>query len=110
MFDRAQHVGNVFSDGYERTQNVYSNLYGIAPERIEVQPFVMHGKQYAGWYHPLIRDDIRSPIKEDDINHPAYDNFWPSTANAYTKRRTGAVYTVSLSQDMIPIEDESNAA
>ena len=104
MFDRAQAVGKVFSDGYDRTRNVYSNLYDIAPERIPVRSFVMHGKEYEGWYHPLIRDDIRSPLKEDDPEHSAYSNFWPSTSNAYTKRRTGAVYTLSLAQDMIPIK------
>jgi hypothetical protein len=105
MFDRAQKLGDVFNEAYELTRNVYGQLYGIAPEKISVRPVDLpDGRQLPGWYHPLIRDELRSPIREDDPNNPAYANFWPSTSNSYTKRRTGAIYTISLAQDMIPVK------
>lgn len=104
MFDRAQAMGKIFGEGFDMTRNVYASIYGIPPERIPLRPQTLGGKEYEGWYHPLIRDEIRSPLDKDDPANPVFKDFWPSTANAYTKRRSGAVYTLSLSQDMIPLK------
>lgn len=105
--DRAQAVGKLFNKGKASSDIVYGHLYGVAPENIQVRPFTMHGKQYDGWYHPIIRDPIRSKIGIQQTPDPAdgtRGTYWPSPSNSYTKRRTGAIDVISLSQEMVPIK------
>lgn len=101
--ERAQKLGKVFDSAKGESDMVYRHLYGIAPENITVRPFIMHGQQFEGWYHPIIRDPIRS-AKLNELNLEENNNFWPSTANGYTKRRTGAIDIVDLSHDMVPVK------
>lgn len=107
-FERAQAVGKLFNKGKKLSDNVYDNIYGVAPENIQVRPFTMHGKNFDGWYHPIIYDPIRSNLSKlqgvDPASGGKYQDFWPSTSNAYTKRRTGNVDVISLSHDMVPVK------
>ena len=106
-FDRAQALGDLFTKGKGKSDVVYKNIYGIASENIQVKPFTMHGKEYPGWYHPIIYDPIRSKLSKlqgADPAEGAHSNFWPSVSNVYTKRRTGNVDVISLSQDMVKVK------
>jgi len=106
-FDRAQALGDLFTKGKGKSDVVYKNIYGIASENIQVKPFTMHGKEYPGWYHPIIYDPIRSKLSKLQGANPAegaHSNFWPSVSNVYTKRRTGNVDVISLSQDMVKVK------
>src|SRR6185312_969731 len=89
--ERAQKLGNIFKGLKASADQVYQHLYGIAPENVIPRPFTMHGKQFEGWYHPVIGDRHLSRFvnKMPQVDEPEV-NFWPSTSNAYMKRRTGA--------------------
>lgn len=95
--ERAQNLGKIFDGLWGQTQTLYENLYGIAPESVIKRPFQMHGRQWGGWYHPVVGDTQLSRFvnKMPDLDQPEV-NFWPATSNAYTKRRTGAVQVLSL--------------
>src|SRR5690348_3990918 len=80
----------------------YQHLYGVAPENVIPRPFQMHGKQWDGWYHPIIGDPILSRYVNKMPDMEVERNFWPSTSNAYMKRRTGAVQVVDLTYNSIP--------
>lgn len=104
--ERAQKLGRIFDNAKGKSDTVYENLYGAAPQNIEVRPFTMHGQEFDGWYHPIIRDRIRSRHANDleATDKPDGNNFWPSTSNSYTKRRTGAIDVVDLTYDFIPLQ------
>lgn len=103
--DRAQALGKVFDKGKGMSDNVYRNIYNQAPESIKLQPLTLHGKEYEGWYHPIIPDAERAAKDHarvpDDLTKPT--TFWPSTPNSYTKRRTGMFEHLSLNNEMVPV-------
>jgi hypothetical protein len=106
-FDRAHALSKIFGKAKGMSDVVYRNLYEIAPENIPVRPFEAHGKQYPGWYHPIIRDPLRSKLdllKTADPLEQGPTSYWPSPPNSYVKRRTGAIDVLSLTYDMIPLE------
>lgn len=118
MWDRAQKMGDtIFKPAFEKAQTVYHNIYGIAPEKIDLKPIQTPFGEYAGWYHPLIKDPIREVYIDADGKrisgqskaqmgggiYDNTDNFHARTTNGYTKSRTNAFYPVDLSPDMIPI-------
>lgn len=100
-FDRAQKLGDIFKELKAQDDVVRRNINGVAPEDITVQPFTMHDKEYAGWYHPIIRDPELS-AKANGLQLEPEMNFWPSTPNSYIKRRTGAIDVIDLTYDTIP--------
>ena len=100
--ERAQKLADVFSGLKSKSDIVYQNMYGVAPESVQPRPFMMHGKQYDGWYHPVIGDAERSKFV-NKLEMEAPNTFWPSTSNKYTKRRTGANQVIDLTYDMIPV-------
>ncbi|MDR3572257.1 MAG: hypothetical protein P4L50_00210 [Anaerolineaceae bacterium] len=100
--DRAQAMSKIFKGLKAKSDLVYQNMYGAAPQSVEPRPFDMHGKSYDGWYHPVIGDSTRSSyVNKLDLEPIA--NFWPSTSNKYIKRRTGATQVVDLTYDKIPV-------
>lgn len=100
--ERAQNLGKIFQGLKGEADKEYMHLYGIAPESVVPQSFQMHGKTYEGWYHPIIGDPQLSRFVNKMPELGAESNFWPSTSNAYMKRRTGAVQVVDLTYDAIP--------
>src|SRR5258708_16519141 len=74
---------------------------------MDLKPIRTPFGDYAGWYHPLIRDPIREQkTTAKQRGGHVYDNndYGHATiANGYTKTRTGAVYPLSLNLDMVPI-------
>lgn len=123
MWDRAQKTGDtIFKPLFERAQEVYRRIEGIASEKIELKPFDVTfpdgtKASYEGWYHPLIKDATReayfdaegnriSGVSKDQMGGAIFDktdNFHARTANGYTKSRTNVVYPVDLNPDMIPV-------
>lgn len=95
--ERALGLSKIYDGLWDKTQTLYENLYGRAPESVIPRPFTMHGRQWPGWYHPIVGDDQLSRFvnKMPDLDQPEV-NYWPTTSNAYTRRRTGAVQVVSL--------------
>ena len=102
--DRAQHRGDSWAKAKEMHDTVERNLNGFASANIEVQPFTMHGKEYPGWYHPIIDDRDRSKAKYLTPDPEGQDvNFWPSVSTGFTKERTGAKHVLDLNPDIIPV-------
>ncbi len=102
--ERAQAMGRIWKGLWEQSQSMYERLYGQAPEGVEPRPFMMHGKQWEGWYHPIIGDsDLSRYVNKLPELDKAETNFWPATSNAYTKRRTGAIQVLDLSYDQIGV-------
>ena len=100
--ERAQAMGKIWKGLWEQSSAMYERQYGIAPEAVEPRPFMMHGKQWDGWYHPIIGDmDLSRYVNKLPELDKAETNFWPATNNAYTKRRTGAIQVLDLSYDQI---------
>ena len=101
--ERGQKLGDQFGALKPRIDTVDRNVYGIASESVQPRPFVMHGRTWDGWYHPVIGDPSLSryvnkmPSLEKE---PA--NFWPSVYNKFLKKRTGAVQFIDLTYDSIP--------
>jgi len=116
MWDRAQKMGDLFKGLAQKADGVYERITGANVEKIPIEPIQTPFGTYDGWYHPLIRDPLRQEIWQQDqagqwTRQPAgrkisvyddLDNFHISTANGYTKRRTGAIYPLDLNVDVIP--------
>lgn len=101
-FDRAFALSKIFDKGKRMADTVYRNTKGVAPEDIPLTPLEAHGKQYPGWYHPIIRDDRLSSLRLDADPLEKPTNFWPSTPNGYVKKRSGAVDVLALDYNMVP--------
>ncbi len=102
--NRAQRRGEIFNEAWERYKTVERNVNGVAPASVEPTPFTLHGKEFQGWYHPIIDDPIRSQ-KEYQISN-AEDkphSFWPTVASGFTKQRTGAKHVLDLNIDMASV-------
>lgn len=106
---RAEKLGKVFERAFEEAQTVYRNVNGVAPPKIELQPFDIrfpNGDTFhsEGWYHPIIRDERKTNLVRQARGEDLLDKdkgLFPSIANGYTKRRTGKVDVLSLNHDMI---------
>lgn len=106
---RAEKIGQVFSKAFEMASTVYRNLYGVAPPKIELTPFRLQWPngdvfESKGWYYPIIKDADRTNRVRFSNGEDLLDKdrgMYPSIANGYTKRRTGAIDVLSLESDMI---------
>ena len=117
-WDRAQKMGDtIFHSLVSKADTVYENLTGATIEKIPLEPIETPFGTYAGWYHPLIADPLRKEVWVKDAETGQWqrnatgkrgsvmddsDYFHASTANGYTKRRTGAVYPLDLNFDVVP--------
>lgn len=100
--DRAQSLGNIFKGLKGEADQVYQHMYGVAPENVAPRQFTMHDKTFEGWYHPIIGDPQLSRFVNKMPDTEVEHNFWPSTSNAYMKRRTGAIQVIDLTYESIP--------
>ncbi len=106
---RAEKMGKIFGRAFEMAQDVYRNIYGVAPPKIELKPFDIswpNGETFhsEGWYHPIIKDEKRTNLIRSARGDDLLDKdrgLFPSIANGYTKRRTGAIDVLSLDHDMV---------
>jgi len=106
-WDWAQAHGKMFEKLKKLSDIMRRDMYGVAPEKVELQPIQTPHGEYEGWYHPVIYSDIWkgqrvAASKPSDLfvgNNP-----WsrPSTPAAYTYERTGYVAPINLNFDQIP--------
>lgn len=102
---RAQALGRIFEEAFERAEKVWVHTAGVAPPRIALGAMHTPWGISDEWYHPLIPDPLRKNIKltaDDMINESGY--FRPSPAHGYTKLRTGAIYPIDLTFDSVPLK------
>lgn len=102
---RAQKLGQIFSDAFERSEAAWVHTAGVAPARIELGAMHTPWGVTEEWYHPLIPDPLRKNVKltaDDMLNESGY--YRPSPSHGYTKLRTGAIYPIDLSYDSIPFK------
>ncbi len=101
---RAQKMGKtIFGELIKQADGVYERLNGITVDKIPLEPIENTHGTFEGWYHPLIADPIRKGKQK--IRGGAYEDGdfgHASTANGYTKARTGAFYPLDLNFDMVP--------
>lgn len=102
---RAQALGkNVFGKLIKLADQEYEHIHGITIDKIPLERFEnVHGS-FEGWYHPLIKDPIRegkSPIRDGAYDDSDFGHI--TTANGYTKKRSGAAYPLDLNPDMTPV-------
>jgi hypothetical protein len=116
-WDRAQKMGDtVFKPLVATADRVYERLTGATIEKIPLEKIQTPFGEYKGWYHPLIADPLRKEVWEQHPDTGAWerrptgkktsvyddDFFHASTANGYTKKRTGATYPLDLNFDVVP--------
>ena len=104
-WQRAQNLGkNVFGRLIKLADQEYEHIHGITIDKIPLEKFTnVHGT-FEGWYHPLIKDPLRegkSPIRDGAYDDSDFGHI--TTANGYTKKRSGAAYPLDLNPDMTPV-------
>lgn len=104
-WDRAQRMGDMFEKANKLSDEVYRRVSGVAPAKIDIQPIETPFGTYRGWYHPIMYDPVRANhLKANAAAMKGEgDYFRASTADGYTKRRTGFIDPLDLSFDMVPI-------
>lgn len=108
---RAEKLGKIFEDAWEKAKTVRRNETGVAPEGIKLWAEPMRVEfengdvfESPGWYHPIIEDVKRSEHvhqKAEDILEKSWGPF-ANVANGFTKKRTGQIKPLSLDYDLIP--------
>ncbi len=83
---------------------MYRNISGVAPESIPIEPVDTPHGQFPGWYYPLIaHPEFEGPVKKmmgkDALEQDGFVR--ATTANGYTKSRTGVAYPLALDLDML---------
>ncbi len=103
----AQRVGDIFSDLKRDADVMYRNLSGVAPESIPLSPIATPHGTLPGWYYPLIahpefesKGTSRKALGGNGLEEEGFIR--ATTANGYTKARTGAMYPLALDLDMMP--------
>lgn len=102
-WDRAEKLGRIFDKAFDQSKKAYSARHITPPESIDLLEIDTPFGKRKGWYHPLIKDAER--VGEGKIKGDVWDNSdygHVIVPNGYTKRRTGAIYPVSLTYEAIP--------
>jgi hypothetical protein len=104
-WQRAQNMGkNVFGQLIKLADQEYEHIHGITIDKIPLKKFTNAHGTFEGWYHPLIKDPLRegkSPIRDGAYDDSDFGHI--TTANGYTKKRSGAAYPLDLNPDMTPV-------
>lgn len=100
---RAQKLGDMFKELIGHADKVYERINGVTVDKIPLEQITNAHGTFNGWYHPLIKDPIRRgniPERIGSYDDANYGHI--TTANGYTKKRTGAVYPLDLTFDSVP--------
>lgn len=102
---RAQKLGKeVFGELVKLADNEYEAIHGVTIDKIPLTPITNAHGTFEGWYHPLIKHPTiegKSPIREGAYDDGDFGHV--TTANGYTKKRSGAAYPLDLNPDMTPV-------
>ena len=105
MWERAQKLGkDVFGNLIKYADQEYERIHGITIDKLPLTPFTNAHGTFDGWYHPLIKDPLRegkSPIRDGAYDDGDFGHI--TTANGYTRKRSGAAYPLNLDSSMIPV-------
>lgn len=99
-----QKVFDLLKEIHEESQSMYERMVGIAPESLKITPIQTPHGEFAGGYYPLIRHEVFGEAQKfnlKDLEGEGY--FKATTAAGYTKKRTGAIYPLSLNLDHFPV-------
>lgn len=101
-WDFVQKMWDIFDGWKQEADTLYHNLSGLAPKWIEIEPVVTKHGTYKGGYFPVIYDRMRSNISviqekkgADTLFQEGY--YRATTANRYTKERTGYAAPIEFS-------------
>lgn len=102
-WDWAQKIWGTISELGKKSDDMYQNLTGNSPEKLPIKPIQTPHGEYEGGYYPLIRhetfgEDVK--LSKGDLQGQGYIR--ATTAAGYTKKRTGAIYPLSLDLDRLP--------
>lgn len=104
-WDRAQKLGtDIFDELVKLADQEYEHLNGVTIDKIPLEPISNEHGNFAGWYHPLVRDPIRegkSPLRGKTYDDSDFGHI--TTANGYTRKRTGSAYPIDLNPNMTPV-------
>lgn len=103
-WDRAQKIGDIFAELYEKASVMSHNISGVGLQKLALTPFdTPHGK-YEGWYNPIKYDQVRPgksvALLGKSIEEEGY--FRATTPQGYTKERSGYIAPVELNLDIVP--------
>lgn len=109
---QAQKRGDlIFKSLIAKSDTVYEHITGATVEKIPLEKFTNEHGDFEGWYHPLKADPMlkevwikneetgawqRNSISKRDSVMDEYGKSYATTANGYTKKRSGAVYPLDL--------------
>lgn len=104
-WDWAQKMGDIFAELKHEADLMYRNISGVAPESIVLAPVQTPHGEYKGWYYPLIaHPEFEGPTRRmmgpSALEQEGFVR--ATTANGYTKSRTGVAYPLALDLDMLP--------
>ena len=104
-WDWAHKMGDVFADLKAEADVMYRQLSGVAPASIPLKPVDTPHGQYPGWYYPIIwHPEFEGPSPKlmgpNALEQQGYVR--ATTANSYTKQRTGYAGPMALDLDMLP--------
>lgn len=101
-WDYVRRIWSLFEDWRKDADNMYYDLSGVAPKWLEPATIDTPFGQIEGGYYPVIYDKLRSNINMIEeggggINRLfSGDYFRATTANHYTKERTGYVAPIQI--------------
>lgn len=102
---RAQQLGKeVFGKLINLADQEYEHIHGITIDKLKLEPITNAHGTFEGWYHPLVKDPLRegkSPIRDGAYDDSDFGHI--TTANGYTKKRTGSAYPLDLNPNMTPV-------
>lgn len=109
---QAQKRGDlIFKSLIAKSDVVYEHITGATVEKIPLEKFDNEHGSFDGWYHPLKADPLlkevwvedkdtgtwkRNSVGKRDSVMDEYGKSYATTANGYTKKRSGAVYPLDL--------------
>lgn len=105
-WDRAQKLGDIFNEVFEKANTMSHNVSGVGIQKLPLVPIQTPFGEYAGWYNPIKYDSLR-PGKSKALlgpNVPEAEGYYRATTpQGYTEQRTGYIAPVELDLDIVPI-------
>ena len=103
-WDRAQAIGDLFEEIFEKANVMSRNVSGVDVEKIPLKPIETPFGTYKGWYNPIKYDSLRpgesKTLLGQGIEQEGY--YRATTPQGYAKGRTGYVAPIELNLDVVP--------
>jgi hypothetical protein len=99
----AQQMGEIFSDSFSHVEKADARRLGFAPARIDLGKIQTPWGEMDEWYHPLIRDPVRSSYKTDSFMEES-GYYRASPSSGFKKPRQEVTYPIDLTFDQVPFK------